>query len=216
MYTLFAQGGPIMWPLLLTSLIALSVVIERAVFLLRQRRKAQPRLVASILTAVEAGRVDEAMNLAGNAQDPVANTLLRGLVGRHQSLTNALLLGASEELKPFERGIAALDTIVTLAPFLGLLGTVTGMIRAFGLLGAQELGAPIAITGGIAEALIATAFGLAIAIVSLVPLNILHATYQRMKQRIEMAGTTLELLLASTHAEERLTRAADADPAYRA
>lgn len=215
MYTLFAKGGPVMWPLLITSLIALSIVIERCLFLWRQRRKAQPKLVAAILQAVEAGRVDEAMNLAGNAQDPVANTLLHGLVGRHQSLSNALLLGASEELRPFRRGITGLDTIVTLAPFLGLLGTVTGMIRAFGLLGEQELGAPVAITGGIAEALIATAFGLAIAIISLVPLNILHAAYERMKQRIEMAGTKLELLLAPNTTDATVSRP-DADPAYRA
>lgn len=203
MYALFVKGGPIMWPLLVTSLVALSVVIERSVFLWRQRRMAQPKLVAAILDAVEKGRLNEAMSLGEHAEDPVANTLVHGLAGRDKSLTNALVVGACEELKPFSRGIAALDTIVTLAPFLGLLGTVTGMIRAFGLLGEQELGAPIAITGGIAEALIATAFGLAIAILSLIPLNVLRHTYERTKQRIELAGTKLELLLT------------DENPSYR-
>ena len=217
MYALFIKGGPVMWPLLLTSLVALSVVIERSVFLWRQRHRAQPELVTAILRAVEAGRLDEAVNLGENARDPVANTLLHGLVGRQKSLSNALLLGACEELKPFSRGIAVLDTIVTLAPFLGLLGTVTGMIRAFGLLGEQELGAPLAITGGIAEALIATAFGLAIAILSLIPLNVLHASYERMKQRIEMAATKLELLLApqTAAADATLSRAPDENPVYR-
>ena len=214
MYILLSKGGPIMWPLLLTSLIALSVVIERGAFLWRQRRKAQPKLVAAMLQAVEKGRVDEAMSLGEHAEDPVANTLLHGLAGRDKSLTNALIVGACEELKPFSRGIAVLDTIVTLAPFLGLLGTVTGMIRAFGFLGERELGAPVAITGGIAEALIATAFGLAIAILSLIPLNVLRGTYERTKQRIELAATKLELFLS--HASEgREDRVADENPVYR-
>ena len=213
MYTLLSQGGPIMWPLLLTSLIALSVVIERSAFLWRQRRKTQPKLVAAMLRAVEKGQVDEAMSLGEHAEDPVANTLLHGLAGRDKSLTNALIVGACEELKPFSRGIAVLDTIVTLAPFLGLLGTVTGMIRAFGFLGEHELGAPVAITGGIAEALIATAFGLAIAILSLIPLNVLRSTYERTKQRIELAATKLELFLSHA-AGEREGRVTDESSVY--
>lgn len=213
MYALFVKGGPIMWPLLATSLIALSIVIERCAFLWRQRRNAQPALVAAMLQAAEKGRTDEAMSLGEHAQDPVANTLLHGLAGRGKSLTHALVVGACEELKPFSRGIAALDTIVTLAPFLGLLGTVTGMIRAFGLLGERELAAPIAITGGIAEALIATAFGLAIAILSLIPLNILRGAYERTKQRIELAATKLELFLAP--ASEKEERISDENPVYR-
>jgi biopolymer transport protein ExbB len=210
MYALFLKGGPIMWPLLITSLVALSVVIERAIFFWTQRRRRQPGLVAAILHAVAEGRTEEAARLGEHAQDPVAATLIHGLAGRHQSLSQALLLGASEELKPFSRGIAPLDTIVTLAPFLGLLGTVTGMIRAFGLMGAQELGAPVAITGGIAEALIATAFGLTVAIIALVPLNVLHAYHERLKQRIEAAATKLELLLA----HETSTRASDETSVY--
>jgi biopolymer transport protein ExbB len=212
MYALFVKGGPIMWPLLATSLVALSVVIERSRFLWRQRRRAQPELVTAILRAVEDGRIDDAVHMGRHARDPVAATLVRGLAGRDQSLSTALLVGASEELRPFSRGIPVLDTIVTLAPFLGLLGTVTGMIRAFGLLGERELAAPIAITGGIAEALIATAFGLAIAVLSLIPLNVLHACHERMRQSIELAATKLELLLAPTAA----SRTPDADPAYHA
>ena len=212
MWELMQKGGPIMWPLLATSLVALSVVIERSRFLWRQQRRAQPELVTAILRAVEDGRIDVAVRMGRHARDPVAATLVRGLAGRDQSLSTALLVGASEELRPFGRGIPALDTIVTLAPFLGLLGTVTGMIRAFGLLGERELEAPIAITGGIAEALIATAFGLAIAALSLIPLNVLHACRERMKQSLELAATKLELLLAPTAA----SRTPDADPVYRA
>jgi biopolymer transport protein ExbB len=210
MSALFLKGGPIMWPLLVTSLIALSVVIERAVFLWRQRRRDQPELVRAILQTVEAGRIDEALNLGTQAHDPVAKTLAHGLLHRDRGLSNALIHRGTQELNQFSRGIAALDTIVTLAPLLGLLGTVTGMIRAFGLLGAQELEAPVAITGGIAEALIATAFGLAIAILSLIPLNLLNALYERRKHSIEQAATALELLLVP-HGPKR---AAHDDPLY--
>ena len=211
MWHWFVKGGPVMWPLLAASLVSLSVVLERCVFLWRQRRKEQPGAVKAVLRAVEAGNLDEAVAVSRRSEDPVTATLLSGIAGKDQSLSHALLVGAGEALAPFNRGITALDTIVTLAPLLGLLGTVTGMIRAFGLLGEHELGAPVAITGGVAEALIATAFGLAVAIWSLIPLNVLCAYRERVKRRIELAGTALELLLAP----ESSRRLRDEDPIYR-
>jgi len=94
-----------------------------------------------------------------------------------------------------DRGISLLDTIITLAPLEGLFGTVTGMIHAFGLLGASELGAPTAITGGIAEALIATAFGLLIAMVALLPFNYLNERLEQARREIENAAAQVEMLL---------------------
>ena len=82
-----------------------------------------------------------------------------------------------------------------MGPLLGLLGTVTGMISAFGMLGGSELSAPTAITGGIAEALIATTFGLGIAVTSLIPLNFLHAKCEKARHEIEDAMSLLELLM---------------------
>jgi biopolymer transport protein ExbB len=117
---------------------------------------------------------------------------------REKSMSNAFMRAANHELQRFNRGLPILDTIITLAPLLGLLGTVTGLIHAFGLLGAQELGSPVAITGGIAEALIATAFGLGIAIVALIPFNYLAARLEEARNEIQDAGSQLELLLAGT------------------
>jgi len=110
-------------------------------------------------------------------------------------LTSALISQAKIELKNFERGLGVLDTTITLAPLLGLLGTVTGMIRSFSLLGDQQLGAPTQITGGIAEALIATAFGLTIAIIALVPFNFFSSLAEKARSEIEEAATKLEILL---------------------
>ncbi len=195
MLELFQKGGLIMWPLLLASLVALTVVIERLIFIVRERRRQEPELTGSLLAAVEAGNIDEAIYLGRNSRDFVVRTLVYGLTHRERSFANALLRAANRELQRFNQGLPILDTIITLAPLLGLLGTVTGMINAFGLLGGSELEAPAAITGGIAEALIATAFGLGIAIISLIPFNYLNARLEDARHEIEDASTHLELLL---------------------
>jgi biopolymer transport protein ExbB len=192
---LFERGGPMMWPLLLTSIVALTVVIERLFFTARERWRRQPNAVAEIFAAAEAGDLDGAQQAGADSGDFVARVLTFALAHRDVSFSNALLQASSRELQRFDRGLPVLDTVITLAPLEGLFGTVTGMIRAFGLLGASELGAPTAITGGIAEALIATAFGLLIAMVALLPFNYLNARLERARQEIENSASHLELLL---------------------
>jgi len=189
------RGGVIMWPLLATSVVALSVVIDRLVFSVRGWMERRPDVVEQIFTKVEHGEVEDAIRVGHGSEDFVARTLVYGLQHREQSFANALLHAANTELKRFNQGLPVLDTIVTLAPLLGLLGTVTGMIRAFGLLGGKELEAPAVITGGIAEALLATAFGLTIAIMALIPLNYLNARLEEARHELEDASTRLELLL---------------------
>lgn len=184
-----------MWPLLAASIVALAVVIERLIFILRELESRNPGLVGQILSHMENGDVARAIETGRNSEDFVARTLVYGLSHRNKSFSNALLQAANRELQQFSRGLPILDTIVTLAPLLGLLGTVSGLIRSFSLLGTQQLEAPAAITGGIAEALIATAFGLSIAIVALIPLNYLNARVEEARREIEDASTHLELLL---------------------
>lgn len=189
------RGGLIMWPLLATSVVALGVVIDRLVFSVRGWMERRPDVVEQIFTKVEHGEVEGAIRVGHGSEDFVARTLVYGLQHRERSFANALLHAANTELKRFNHGLPVLDTIVTLAPLLGLLGTVTGMIRAFGLLGGKELEAPAVITGGIAEALLATAFGLTIAIMALIPLNYLNARLEEARHELEDASTRLELLL---------------------
>ncbi len=195
MLEIFIKGGPIMWPLLITSVTALAVTLERAIFIWRERRHRRPDVVERMLQQAERGQFDAAAKIGLGSSDFVARTLAAGLAHRDSSLSSAILRTAGQELKRFGRGIPTLDTIVTLAPLLGLLGTVTGMIRAFGLLGGSELDAPTAITGGIAEALIATAFGLGIAIVSLLPFNYLNSRLDEARHELEDASNHLEILV---------------------
>jgi biopolymer transport protein ExbB len=195
MIQIFLKGGPVMWPLLIVSLVALTAVIERLFFTIREGLRRSPGVVARIFAEAEQGKLEEALETGRASQDFVARVLTYALEHRDVSFTNALLEASSLELQRFNRGISTLDTIVTLAPLMGLFGTVTGMIRAFGLLGASELGAPTAITGGIAEALIATAFGLLIAMIALLPFNFLNARLELARQEIEHAAAHLELLL---------------------
>jgi len=125
----------------------------------------------------------------------VARTLTYALNNRERSVSDALMRAAHWELKRYNRGLTVLDTVITLAPLLGLLGTVTGMIQSFGLIGGEEIGAPRAIAGGIAEALIATSAGLAVAILALLPFNYLNARLEEARGDIQDAGTHLELHL---------------------
>lgn len=196
MIRLFLKGGPIMWPLLITSIVALATVIERIFFRVREKFRRDPDVVENIFSQVEKGNINAAIQAGQGSNDFVARIVVYALTHRAKSLSNAYLKAANQELQRFNRGLPILDTIITLAPLLGLLGTVTGLIHAFGLLGAQELGSPVAITGGIAEALIATAFGLAIAITALIPYNYLNARLEEARNVVQDAGSQLELLLA--------------------
>jgi biopolymer transport protein ExbB len=191
----FKKGGPIMWPLLLVSILAVTVVIERLVFLAREGKNRSAEDVQDILGHVGKGDLESAVQTGSESQDFIARALTYALVHRDKSFSDALSRAATREVIRYERGISILDTVVTVAPLLGLLGTVTGMMASFGMLGGAELSAPAQITGGIAEALIATAFGLGIAITTLLPLNYLHRKNERARHDVEDAATHLELLM---------------------
>lgn len=191
---IFEKGGPIMWPLLVCSVLALGVVLERLLFLANEKRKRKPKALEALYAAVQRGDMAAAIEVAKQTKFYVVRALGYALSHREQSLPNALVYAQAQELKRFKRGIPILDTVITLAPLLGLLGTVTGMMGSFSLIGG-ELSAPGAITGGIAEALIATAFGLGIAITALIPFNFLNSKLDEASHEIESAATQLELLV---------------------
>jgi len=191
---IFQKGGPIMWPLLVVSILALATVLERVFFIANERRKRDARGLSALLSAVENGDIERAVRIGTTSKYFVVRALGWAIGHRERSLSSALLYANARELKRFSRGLPILDTAITISPLLGLLGTVTGMMRSFALIGG-ELSAPAAITGGIAEALIATAFGLGIAIVALIPFNYLSNRVEEIRHELEAASTQLELLL---------------------
>lgn len=197
MFYLIQKGGPIMWPLILTSVVALTVVLERIFFVIEISLKRSPKTVEAILDNVERGDVEAAIEAGQDSGDYVVRVLISGLKQYKLSLSNALISASNRVLKRFNQGLSVLDTTITLAPLLGLLSTVIGMIRAFGLLGGRELDSPTVITGGIAEALIGTAFGLGIAVMALIPFNYLNTRLEDARHELEDTANHLELLLKS-------------------
>jgi biopolymer transport protein ExbB len=202
---LFRQGGLIMWPLLIASIISLSVAIERVIFLVGEKNRRNATQLRDFFVEVSRGNIQGAEALARHSQDCIVQTLGYALEHRDQSLPHALSVAESRTLKRYRRGVGVLDTVITLAPLLGLLGTVTGMMGSFSMIGGQ-VGAPSAITGGIAEALIATAFGLCIAIASLLPFNWLNNKLEELETDLRENGDHLKQLLegrrgASSQAE---------------
>ena len=191
---IFKKGGLIMWPLLFASILAQGTVIERIIFLIGEQRKRDPQAMETFFSAVGQGDTERAIRTSKASGFFVVRALGYALSHRERSIASALLYAQEQELKRFRRGIPILDMVITLAPLLGLLGTVTGMMGSFSLIGG-ELSTPGAITGGIAEALIATAFGLGIAITALIPFNLLNTRMEKARLEIESAATQLELVM---------------------
>jgi biopolymer transport protein ExbB len=190
---IIVKGGPVMVPLLLCSIISLTVTIERFLF---WRRIASRAPVEELLRLVERQEIGKASKLGADSDLPVARVLVAGLFHRNSSPAKALEVAAQAEISLLKERLVILDTIVTLAPLLGLLGTITGMISSFGIMSEAGLGQPHAVTGGVAEALIATATGLLIAILTLIPYNYFSNRAERELEQIEYYGSRLELLLA--------------------
>lgn len=198
----FKKGGPIMWPILIVSIIGLTVVIERIFWWTGRWFRRDPKRIEKVFTAIETGDVAEASRLSRGSRDPVLRMMWNGLNHQHASLQGALQVAAGIEIKRAGRFLMVMDTLVTLAPLLGLLGTITGLIKSFSFLGNEEL-AVQAVTGGIAEALIATAAGLGIAIFALIPFNFFTSRVSNLEFELQTAATNLEVMLgAQTAARE--------------
>jgi biopolymer transport protein ExbB len=198
----FARGGPIMWPILIVSLIALTVVIERVFWWSGRWFRRDPKRIEKVFTAVEVGDVAEASRLSRDSRDPVLRMMWNGLNHQHASLQGALQVAAGIEIKRAGRFLVVMDTLVTLAPLLGLLGTITGLMKSFASLGNEEI-AVVAVTGGIAEALIATACGLGIAIFALIPFNFFTSRVSNLEFELQTAATNLEVMLEATAKAKR-------------
>jgi biopolymer transport protein ExbB len=194
MIDLFLKGGPIMYPLLICSIIALTVIIERAIFWLFEDYRRNKDLVNEVLLLAETGDWEKVRLRIKGSKDFVIRILVAGILHRDFSMAKAMETAASDELDRMRRYLPILDTIITVSPLLGIFGTVIGIILSFEILGSAGIEEPQAVTAGIAQALITTASGLGIAILSLFPFNYFNSRVERAAMIIEKYATSLEIV----------------------
>ncbi len=195
LFTLYRQGGPVMHALLLLSLLGLVFILERAYALWCAKINTQEFLDRVRTALLKRRNVKEATTVCEEYQGPIANIMKAGLIkfGRPQEEIERTIEAASaHELARLERGLGVLASVANIAPLLGFLGTVTGMINSFDALARAGLSNPGLVAKGISEALITTATGLAIAIPVLAAFN--YFTTQVGKFVLEMETSANVLL----------------------
>ncbi len=192
--TLFIKGGPFMWPLLIASIIGVAVIIERAYTLSRARTDVR-KLMKRVLDALHSKGIDAAASECERTRGPIAAILHAGLKRADmgtEAVERAIETAGTIETSFLERGLIWLASISSIAPLLGFLGTVSGMIRAFNAIAqAEQVNAKL-VASGISEALITTATGLLIAI----PIQAFHNFFVSQIDRfiIEMEESSADLV----------------------
>jgi len=193
MWEFLLRGGPIMIPLGLCSVLAATVAVERSLSL--RRGRVLPREIVNVIESVEAGK-DLSVAIAICERNPgVFSSITRAGLERAgepwQSIRDAIMDAGRQETPRIEKHLVWLETVAAVAPLLGLLGTVLGMIKVFSSISAQGLGDPQVLSEGISEAMITTAVGLAIGIPTLVAYNYLAARSESLISEIETLASRL-------------------------
>jgi biopolymer transport protein ExbB len=194
MWEIVRAGGPLMWPIILCSIISAAIILER-LWTLQDKRVLPQELPAKVWQLIESNQINDKVIAALEQNSPLGKVLAAGLANRHRPheiLMERLEDAGRHVVYELERYITTLGTIASVSPLLGLLGTVTGIIRSFNAIQAGGMGDPRALSGGIAEALIATVAGLCVAIPSLVAYRYLRSRVERIvvgmeKQAMRMA-----------------------------
>ncbi|MEA2083465.1 MAG: MotA/TolQ/ExbB proton channel family protein [Thermodesulfobacteriota bacterium] len=194
MLDIFIKGGPVMYPLLACSIIVMTVIIERAIFWIGLDFHRNQPLVDDILELCRQGDWDMVRAKVAGSKDYMIRVLVSGVLHRDFSMAKAMEAAAAEEIKRMQSHMGVLDTMITVAPLMGILGTVIGIISSFEVLGSVGIEHPQAVTAGIAQALITTAAGLGIAILSVFPYNYFQARIENGALAIEKYATSLEIV----------------------
>lgn len=206
---IFRTGGWVMYPLLALSLLAGALCFERAAFWMSTHSRGRVRRLAKITSRLRKGDVAAATALA-DSDASVYGRLAASLLGSGEASREALEALAAEQIEAIrpalERFAVPLSTIITAAPMLGILGTVTGIIRSFRLLGGAEVVTdPALVAGGIGEALYTTAFGLVVALATLFPFVVFRSQADRALGRLEaLAGVIVACRAADAAGDARV------------
>jgi len=202
MWNIIQKGGPLMYLIILCSIVALAVVIERLYHLHRARIDID-KFMEKIATALKHNRIMDAIELCEKTPGPVAHVVKAGILKHDRSradIKEAIDDAGIYEVPRLEKNLGALATIAHISPLLGLLGTVTGMVRAFQIIqekaSAMHLVSPANLAGGIWEALVTTAAGLIVAIPTFVAYNYLVSRVKTFIVDMERSSTELIGILA--------------------
>ena len=196
-WQLFLAGGPVMWPILLCSIIALALIIEKFLHLNKIKIDAE-EFLSSILDKIKRHEIKDALQICDDTKSPTSNILKAGILKYDRlrpQIKEAIEDAALYEVPKLERNLSSLATLAHVSPLLGLLGTATGMVRCFQTIQAKASAfhpvAPGDLAGGIWEALLSTVFGLIVAIPSFVAYNYLVARVNNFILEMERASTEL-------------------------
>ncbi len=192
----FTEGGWVMWPILAAFMLALCVILDRAVWWSVLRTKIRPNLQNNAREALGTGDFTTAWNLGANTPEPFLENMREGMSHANTSMLAAMQLHATQLIEKSEARMWILSTMITLAPLLGLFGTVAGLMGSFAAIGTDQL-AVTKVTGGIGEALIATASGIAIAVICLLPYNFFRKRVSLLRSALERWINHSELLVKS-------------------
>ena len=189
-------GGPILWVLVIISIGAFAVVLERIVFFAVNEKNVGNNFKDEILSLVANKKLDEAIALCDTKKSCIATAVKKFLQKAPkgidvQDYEFILKEVTNQEISPYERRLNLLSSVISISPMLGLLGTVTGMIRAFTNISKYGAGDAAIVADGIAEALLTTAAGLMIAIPVIVVYNYLNRRLEKMENEIDDVVTNI-------------------------
>lgn len=202
---IFLKGGFIMWFILLSSIIGLAVVIDRFI-VLRRAKINVPAFMVRIRGFIKKKDISGAISYCMQEKSPVANIVRKGLKKYkygHDRVKEAIENAGSQEISKLEKGLLVLASVAGIAPLLGFLGTVTGMIQAF--MRIQDLAGsanPSDLAGGIWEALITTAFGLIVGIPALALYNYFLSAVKKLVGEMETVANDVIDVIQESGKEE--------------
>src|SRR3989338_10249383 len=197
MWDMIQKGGPVMWPIILCSILAFAILLER-LYNLNRAKIDTVDFMNRIGATLKRNKIMEAIEMCNNTPGPIAQIMKAGILKhdrQRQEVREAIEDAGVHEVPRLEKNLSALATIAHISPLLGLLGTVTGMVRCFQTIQAKSMSlhpvSPGDLAGGIWEALLTTVAGLIVAIPTFVAYNYLVNRIDNFVLEMEKAATEL-------------------------